>query len=50
MHADLTSAKGLTQEQLDQACGENVNGLPLKSLDLSLTFHDKRCPEKPKPQ
>jgi hypothetical protein len=34
-HAELTGAKGLTQAQLDQACGENVKGLD--KLDPPLT-------------
>jgi len=44
-YADLTGAKGLSQEQLDTACGMRVRGLD--SLDPPLTFHDKPCPEQP---
>lgn len=39
--ANLSGARNLTQGQLDDACGEGVNG-----LDPSLTFHDKPCPPK----
>jgi uncharacterized protein YjbI with pentapeptide repeats len=39
--ADLHSAKGLTQEQLNYACGENVKP------DPPLTFDDKPCPVTP---
>jgi uncharacterized protein YjbI with pentapeptide repeats len=40
---DLNGAKGLTQEQLNTACGTGVKGI--NRLDPPLTFHDKPCPE-----
>jgi uncharacterized protein YjbI with pentapeptide repeats len=43
-HADLSGARDVTQEQLDQACGESVKGID--KLDPPLTFHPKPCPSK----
>jgi uncharacterized protein YjbI with pentapeptide repeats len=39
--ADLSGATGLTQEQLDKACGEGAKLDP----DSKLTFKDKPCPK-----
>jgi Pentapeptide repeats (8 copies) len=41
--ADLSGATGLTQEQLNQACGKGAKLDP----DSKLTFKDKPCPPKP---
>lgn len=40
--ADLHGARGLTQEQLNAACGTAPKGLD--KLNPPLTFHDKPCP------
>ena len=41
--ANLSDTKGLTQEQLDYACGTGVKGLD--KLNPPLTFRDKPCPQ-----
>jgi hypothetical protein len=43
--ADLRLQWGLTQEQLDQACGAAPKGLD--TLHPPLSFHDKPCPWEP---
>src|SRR5262249_55475185 len=41
VYTSLSGTKGLTQQQLDKACGEGV------TVDPPLTFTDKPCPQPP---
>jgi hypothetical protein len=45
--ADLSGARGLTKEQLEQACGVDVKGLDKLNPPLDPAPRIKPCPPKP---